>query len=356
MAGEKNRFKTSEQLLKVDNKNCIELFEEFFNKYHKKDIIELVNHSFIGDRSLTVDYNILEIFNPNLVDLLVEKPEEGIDCAEQAIRNIITDIEPYYMNEYFEVRFINILSYACPVNSLTTSDIGSFTMITGIIEKINKPQPVLDIGVFQCNGCAHTHDVKQPLDNTILVPTLCGECGGKSFKLLQEKSTYTNEQILLIGNKGTSRKLKVILRGDLCSWDNYNIGELMDIIGILKVNKINNKSEYVLYCNNIYKSDKELFVEEDYIDNEKQPNERSSQEYNDWRKRVINRDKVCKLCGGDKHLHAHHIYSYKDNPDLRIDVGNGITLCQFCHDKYHSYYGKNSNPHTLIEFIKRFKI
>lgn len=79
--------------------------------------------------------------------------------------------------------------------------------------------------------------------------------------------------------------------------------------------------------------------------------------YNYWRDEVLNRDEVCQCCGLDTHLQAHHLFGYKEHPELATDVGNGVTLCKFCHDKYHSIYGlKNINPVDYIEFIQKFKV
>lgn len=76
-----------------------------------------------------------------------------------------------------------------------------------------------------------------------------------------------------------------------------------------------------------------------------------------WREKVILRDKVCQCCGFDKHLEAHHIFSYRDNEKLRDKLENGITLCKFCHKKYHSAYGRDgANPKDLAEFMRRFSV
>lgn len=54
-----------------------------------------------------------------------------------------------------------------------------------------------------------------------------------------------------------------------------------------------------------------------------------------WSNLVKRRDKSCKLCGSIENLEAHHVKSYKDNPDLRFDIDNGITLCLKCHALQH---------------------
>jgi hypothetical protein len=57
-----------------------------------------------------------------------------------------------------------------------------------------------------------------------------------------------------------------------------------------------------------------------------------------WVNAVVNRDKAtCQHCGNSNvELHAHHIKSYKEFPELRFDVANGLTLCFKCHWNLHA--------------------
>lgn len=81
-------------------------------------------------------------------------------------------------------------------------------------------------------------------------------------------------------------------------------------------------------------------------------------DYNYWRESVLKRDGFkCVVCGDTEHLEAHHMYGYKENPNLATKVTNGVTLCKWCHKKYHSKYGvKNINPVDFMNFIKRFGV
>lgn len=65
--------------------------------------------------------------------------------------------------------------------------------------------------------------------------------------------------------------------------------------------------------------------------------ERRSYQARVWRNAVRDRDGwECKHCGAsDGKLHAHHIKPWKTHPELRFDLGNGITLCVPCHEKVH---------------------
>ena len=78
---------------------------------------------------------------------------------------------------------------------------------------------------------------------------------------------------------------------------------------------------------------------------------RKSHEYNNWRIAVFEKDNyTCQKCGDksgkDKkvYLNAHHIKSFKDYPELRFEVSNGITYCEDCH--------KNNELHKGIQKLK----
>ena len=64
---------------------------------------------------------------------------------------------------------------------------------------------------------------------------------------------------------------------------------------------------------------------------------RNSREYQEWRACVFERDHyTCQNCGQvGGTINAHHIKSFKDYPDLRLEVNNGITLCLKCHKLAH---------------------
>lgn len=65
---------------------------------------------------------------------------------------------------------------------------------------------------------------------------------------------------------------------------------------------------------------------------------RASWAYKNWRQRVFSRDCfTCQHCGDNRggNLHAHHIKTWADCPDLRFELNNGLTLCIDCHERVH---------------------
>lgn len=63
-----------------------------------------------------------------------------------------------------------------------------------------------------------------------------------------------------------------------------------------------------------------------------------------WVNAVISRDAAtCQHCGAKEvELHAHHIKSYREFPELRFEVSNGITLCFKCHWAVHTASNENA--------------
>jgi len=68
----------------------------------------------------------------------------------------------------------------------------------------------------------------------------------------------------------------------------------------------------------------------------KKKQERNDPAYFEWRYQVFKRDRhECKMndnnCFGD--VVAHHIRGWNKYPELRYEIGNGITLCEFHHPR-----------------------
>ena len=80
---------------------------------------------------------------------------------------------------------------------------------------------------------------------------------------------------------------------------------------------------------------------------------RKSVNYKNWLVSVYKRDSyTCQKCGQiGYNLNGHHIESFATNQDKRLDIDNGMTLCNKCHRKIHSIYGNESTKSNLIEFM-----
>ncbi len=234
------------------SQTSIAKFEEFFSTSYKDDVFEILE-KYPDERSLNVDYEALEMFDPTLADLLIDKPEEVINAAQIAIKNI----DPLVKDADIHIRFEN-LSNIVPLKTLLSKYIGTFVAADGIVRKTDEIRPRIETGVFECRGCMRLHEVEQTSSNTILEPSLCSECGGRSFRLLQEESKYIDTQTARMQEPlenlsgGTEPKqMLMVLEDDLV--DKLNPGDKVRITGTLRTfrEERSGKFKNYIYVNHI---------------------------------------------------------------------------------------------------------
>ena len=136
--------------------------------------------------------------------------------------------------------------------------IGSFVSADGIVRKTDEIRPRIETGVFECRGCMRLHEVEQTSGNHIMEPSLCSECGGRSFRLLQEESKYIDTQSARMQEPlenlsgGTEPKqMLMVLEDDLV--DELNPGDKVRITGTLKTfrEERSGKFKNYIYVNHI---------------------------------------------------------------------------------------------------------
>lgn len=234
------------------SQTSIAKFEEFFATSYKDDVFNILE-TYPDEKSLNVDYQSLEMFDPDLADLLIEKPEEVIEAAQIAIKNI----DPLVKDAEINIRFENV-SNIIPLKTLLSKYIGKFVAADGIVRKTDEIRPRIETGVFECRGCMRLHEVEQSSGNHIIEPSLCSECGGRSFRLLQEESHYVDTQTARMQEPlenlsgGTEPKqMLMILEDDLV--DELNPGDKVRITGTLKTfrEERSGKFKNYIYVNHI---------------------------------------------------------------------------------------------------------
>ena len=337
-------------------KTALAKFEEFFSTVYCEDVAEILD-KYPDERSLTVNYEDLEKFDHDVADLLINHPNECLEISQNAINNINPTMKE---DMELNIRFKNVANEISLLN-LSSRHIGTLFSIEGCVKSVSKVRPKLHEGMFECRTCMRLDKVVQDIMGPIKEPAICVECGSRSFNLLEKDSSYIDSQKCVLtnlknelGERDDPVNLNVILIDDLVK--KLRVNDVVRLTGIYNVYKDskNKKFETYFIVNHIeYLSEgyDEVF---ESLESESSVS-RNSLEYANWRNQVFKRDKVCQCCGLDKRLHAHHIFGYEEHPELAYDVNNGIILCQFCHDKYHSVYGlKDINPVKLAKFIRRF--
>lgn len=145
--------------------------------------------------------------------------------------------------------------------------------------------------------------------------------------------------------------------------------EYKDSATPLAVLCVNHSVEGIQYksLNGIKKSGNCKFCNMEERHNNKGATDRQLYQYHlkRWRVAVFERDGYTCQCCGDKrggNLNAHHIENFSSNQEGRLDVNNGITLCEPCHNpvlkgSFHHVYGtRNNNKEQLENYICSKKV
>lgn len=226
-------MKTSAEIATDKTKTSVAKFEDFFSSDKYKDKVFDALEKYPDERSIVVDYSDLEMFYADLADLLLEKPEEVIKAAQKAIRNI----DPLRKNADLNIRFKNIRNNI-PLRFLRSKYIGKFVAVDGIVRKTDEIRPRIMNATFECRSCMRLHEVPQRT-SLISEPAICQECGGRSFRLLQEESEFMDTQTTklqeplenLSGGE-QPRQILIVLEDDLV--DELTPGDIVRITGHLR--------------------------------------------------------------------------------------------------------------------------
>ena len=238
-------------------------YEDYLRKYHETDIYNISNGAKLP-YEIVIDYENLEQVNSQLADLIIDKSDDCISKFQQAIRNL--DVNSHnlldkYGDEICSIRFKN-LSEITPIRELTAENVGKLIQTKAIINNYSvKHELIIKRAVYECRSCMRLHEIEQD-SKTPAEPTLCKECGGRSFKLLDDESTYVNFKELILSepleesDKGNSQKITAIITGE-----NEFVGKIreygehgkrINVVGKLRMFKQDNTMYTGLEINNIW--------------------------------------------------------------------------------------------------------
>jgi len=170
-------------------------FLEFFEANYKKELERLVG-SYPDKRSLNADFRLLEQFDIELADALLDSPDPLLEAAEQAVQQIEV---PALEIEKFEphVRFFNLPKQHEPlVRDIGAKQLGKLIAVEGIVRQITTVMPKLKTAVWRCRHCGNTYKKLQD-SQQLKMPSFC-ECRHRDFDLVPEQSEFVDSQKIQI--------------------------------------------------------------------------------------------------------------------------------------------------------------
>ena len=252
--------KTSNNVQSNNNDTPTYISKNYIDLYHSNELYNITN-GLKAQQDIIIDYQELKAYTPSLSKKLIEDPTIMLETMTNAIlesNNKVTE-------DNFNIKFDNL--ELTPTNQLLANKVGQMVQTEGIIKGVLEPTFYYTNAVFECKKCLKLQEVEQNRIGKILEPTLCPDCGGRSFRFLEEKSTAKDLKYIRLqeptddlSTDEQPRNILVCLTGNLT----YNIinGQKIKITGILDgTDNDDGTRKFVLNANHVVKlEDKQIEI------------------------------------------------------------------------------------------------
>jgi len=227
-----------EKLRESSESPYVSKFIEFFEGNYKRDIEKLVEN-YPDKRSLEIDFKLLEQFDIELADAILDSPDILIEAAHDAVEQIeIPSLELDHFSPH--VRFFNLPKAHEPlVRDISARHLEKLLAVEGVVREITTVMPKLKVAVWKCKHCGNTYKKEQD-DNTLKMPSFC-ECRHRDFDLVPDQSEFIDSQRIRIqepleklkGNEQPST-LDVFVSDDIVN--RIAAGDTTRFVGVLRLN------------------------------------------------------------------------------------------------------------------------
>jgi replicative DNA helicase Mcm len=213
----------------------IDKFSEFLRDNYYKELALVVTE---GKKSLNVDFSLVDKFDPELADAILEKPEETIEWLEESVEEI--DLP---QKGKLNIRFFNTPDNTkVRIRNIRAEHIGKLLCVDGIVKRASEVRPEVSEVVFECPDCSKKIIVLQTeKEKTITLPGRC-DCGcRRGFKQIGQKLYDARwiaiEEPFEITTGERPSEIMVYLKQDLTSprmRNRTDPGNRIKVTGILK--------------------------------------------------------------------------------------------------------------------------
>ena len=170
-------------------------FLEFFESNYRKEIERLVG-SYPDKKSFEIDFKLLEQFDIELADALLDSPDLLLSAAKEAIEQIeIPALEIDLFSPH--IRFFNLpKEQETLVRNISADQLGKLVAVEGVVRQITQVMPKLNMAAWKCMHCGNIYRVEQD-KHMLKTPSFC-ECRHRDFDLVPEQSEFVDSQRIQI--------------------------------------------------------------------------------------------------------------------------------------------------------------
>jgi DNA replicative helicase MCM subunit Mcm2 (Cdc46/Mcm family) len=217
----------------MEKEEIIDKFTEFLREYYYNELVSAMSES---RKFITVDFSLLDKFDPDLADYLAENPEEVLPLAEDSTRQIDLPGEPK-----LKLQFVNLPeNKQIRIRILRAEHIGKLISVDGIVKRASEVRPEVSEVAFQCGDCGNKITIIQT-ERFIRPPIEC-DCGNrKTFKQIDQK-LYDARWVMIeeapeITSGERPSDIRIFFKEDLTSprmQSKTDPGNRIKVVGVLK--------------------------------------------------------------------------------------------------------------------------
>jgi len=164
----------------VEKDIVIEKFSEFLREYYYNELLTAYNEN---KKSVYIEFDLIDKFDTELADALLDNPQEILEYAEQSLSQIDLPgevklkIRVLSLSEENEIRIRNIRA----------EHIGKLISVDGFVRTASEVRPEVSEAIFQCPDCGERITIIQT-ERFVKAPFECDKCDNKKgFKLIEQK-------------------------------------------------------------------------------------------------------------------------------------------------------------------------
>lgn len=224
----------------------IDKFTEFFQGYHKEELLTFAKGYPRDSKSFYIDWMELYSYDMDLADDLLTDWHTILPHALKALYQFPLPIDIDL--EGARIRVTNIQNHDSEsVASVRADMVGELTALRGRIKKVSQVKMYPREALFVCQRCGAEMSIPQGGDE-FQEPYQCESCERQGpFKFDKRRSDWEDAQLMRIAQPveettgGQGATMDVILRGDVAEGvpsdgnDGYKAGELATITGVVDV-------------------------------------------------------------------------------------------------------------------------
>ena len=218
----------------MEREELVEKFSEFLDECCMADLVTAATEN---RKSISVDFSLLDKFDVELADYLLEQPEDALSAAEEAVKQIDTGV----VDARLRVRFYGLPeSKNVRIRSIRAEHLAKMLVVDGVVKSASEIRPEISEAVFACPECGMRMSVLQA-ERNIKAPDRC-ECGCKrGFTLVDQKMFdvrwVTVEEPFEITSGEQPSELTILMKEDLTTplmQNRTEPGNRILITGVLK--------------------------------------------------------------------------------------------------------------------------